>query len=66
MPKFKRIALVGGIAAVLLILIFVPLNLKVSGSAYVMPTRTATVDAEVDGIVDQINFREGDLIPRVR
>jgi len=63
MPKFKRIALVGGIVAVLLILILVPLNLKVSGSAYAMPTRTATVDAEVDGIVDQINFREGDLIP---
>ncbi|PWT87469.1 MAG: hypothetical protein C5B55_14710 [Blastocatellia bacterium] len=63
MPKFKRLALIGGIAAVLVILILVPLNLKVSGSAYVMPTRTATVDAEVDGIIDQINFREGDLVP---
>jgi GAF domain-containing protein/biotin carboxyl carrier protein len=63
MPKFKRIALVSGIAAVLLILVLLPWNLKVSGSAYVMPTRTATVDAEVDGIVDQINYREGDLIP---
>ena len=63
MPKVKRIALLSGIATVLLFLVLVPWNLKVSGSAYVMPTRTATVAAEVDGIVDQINFREGDLIP---
>ena len=62
-PKIKRVAILGGIAALLLILILVPLNLKVSGNAYVMPTRTATVDAEVDGIVDQINFKEGDVVP---
>ena len=62
-PKIKRLAILGGIAALLLILILVPLNLKISGNAYVMPTRTATVDAEVDGIVDQINFKEGDVVP---
>ena len=63
MPMFKRIALVSAIALLLLFLIFFPMNLKVGGSAYVLPTRTASVDAEVDGIVDQINYHEGDIVP---
>jgi GAF domain-containing protein len=62
-PKFKRVAILTGIAAVLLVLILVPWNLKVSGNAYVMPTRTATIDAEVDGIIEQINYKEGDVVP---
>jgi multidrug efflux pump subunit AcrA (membrane-fusion protein) len=44
-------------------LIFFPLQLKVGGSAYVLPTRAAPVSAEVDGIIEQINYREGDLVP---
>jgi len=63
MPKAKRLTLIGVIAAIALFLIFFPLNLKVGGGAYVLPTRTAAVDAEVDGIIDQINYREGDFVP---
>jgi len=63
MPKARRLTLIGAIAAIALFLIFFPLNLKVGGSAYVLPTRTAAVDAEVDGIIDQINYREGDFAP---
>lgn len=63
MPKTKRVALISAIAVVLLFLIFFPWNLKVGGNAYVLPTRTATVDAEVEGIIDQINYREGDFVP---
>jgi RND family efflux transporter MFP subunit len=63
MPKAKRLTLIGAIAAIALFLIFFPLNLKVGGSAYVLPTRTAAVDAQVDGIIDQINYREGDFVP---
>ena len=63
MPKAKRVALIGAVAAIALFLLFFPLNLKMGGSAYVLPTRTATVDAEVDGIIDQINYGEGDFVP---
>jgi len=63
MPKAKRATLVAIGAAVLLFLIFFPLQLKVGGSAYVLPTRTAPVSAEVDGIVERVNYREGDLVP---
>jgi RND family efflux transporter MFP subunit len=63
MPKAKRLTLISAIAVALLFLIFFPLNLKVGGNAYVLPTRTAAADAEVDGIIDQINYREGDFVP---
>jgi len=63
MPKAKRLALISAIAVALLFLIFFPLSLKVGGNAYVLPTRTATADAEVDGIIDQVNYREGDFVP---
>ena len=63
MPRAKRVALISAIAVVLLFLIFFPLNLKVGGNAYVLPTRTAAADAEVDGIIDQVNYREGDFVP---
>ncbi len=63
MPKAKRTTVVAIGAAVLLFLIFFPLQLKVGGGAYVSPTRTAPVSAEVDGIVERVNYREGDLVP---
>jgi RND family efflux transporter MFP subunit len=63
MPKAKRTTMVAIGAAALLFLIFFPLQLKVGGSAYVLPTRAAPVSAEVDGIIDQIHYREGDLVP---
>lgn len=63
MPKAKRTTVVAIGAALLLFLIFFPLQLKVGGGAYVSPTRTAPVSAEVDGIVERVNYREGDLVP---
>lgn len=63
MPKAKRTTVVAIGAALLLFLIFFPLQLKVGGAAYVSPTRTAPVSAEVDGIVERVNYREGDLVP---
>lgn len=64
MPKAKRIVTLAAIAVALLVLIFFPWNLKVGGNGYVLPTRTATVNAEVDGIVEQVNYREGDLVQK--
>jgi RND family efflux transporter MFP subunit len=63
MPKAKRATLIAIGAALVLFLIFFPLQLKVGGSGYVLPTRTAPVSAEVDGIVERVNYREGDLVP---
>jgi RND family efflux transporter MFP subunit len=63
MPKAKRIVVVSAAAVLLLFLIFFPWTLKVGGPAYVLPTRTATVNAEVDGIIEQVNYHEGDLVP---
>jgi RND family efflux transporter MFP subunit len=63
MPKAKRIALISTVAGLLLFFLFFPWNLKVGGNAYVLPSSTAAVDAEVDGIIDQVNYREGDLVP---
>ncbi len=62
MPKAKRATLIAIGAALVLFLIFFPLQLKVGGSGYVLPTRTAPVSAEVDGIVERVNYREGDLV----
>jgi RND family efflux transporter MFP subunit len=63
MPKAKRIGLISTVAGLLLFFLFFPWNLKVGGNAYVLPSSTAAVDAEVDGIIDQVNYREGDLVP---
>jgi RND family efflux transporter MFP subunit len=37
--------------------------LKVGGNGYVLPTRTATVNAEIDGVIDKVNYHEGDVVP---
>lgn len=63
LPKAKRIAAVSVVIAMLLFLILFPWNLKVGGNAYVLPTRTATVNAEIDGVIDRVNYHEGDSVP---
>ena len=63
MPKAKRLAMLSTVIALSLLLIFLPWNLKVGGNAYVLPGRPATVNAEIDGVVDKVHFREGDLVP---
>jgi RND family efflux transporter MFP subunit len=63
MPKAKRIALSSAVGVVLLFLLFFPWNLKVGGNAYVLPTRTATVNAEIDGVIANVNYHEGDVVP---
>ena len=63
MPKARRIVTVAVAVAILLVLFFFPWQLKVGGGAYVLPTRTVPVNAEVEGIVEQVNYREGDTVP---
>lgn len=63
MPKAKRAVVLGAAALVLLVLVFFPWNLKVGGRAYVLPTRTTPVSAQVEGIIAQVNYNEGDIVP---
>jgi putative peptide zinc metalloprotease protein len=55
----KRLA---GLAAVLSVLFLGRMELKVSGEFTVLPIRNADIRAEVDGIVEEVNVDEGDLI----
>ncbi len=63
MPKARRFVTVAAVIVALLLLIFFPWNLKIGGNGYVLPTRTATVNAEIDGVIDKVNYREGDVVP---
>jgi len=64
MPKNLRIAWGVAAAAIVLILTFVPWNLKVMGDVTVLPERRIPVVSEVEGIVKKVYFREGAKIPR--
>ena len=56
----KRQAMIlGTIAAVLLLLIFCPLPLRISGAAVVAPQSVATLAAPVDGTIANVYAREG-------
>lgn len=62
--RTKRIAIIAAAILIPSILIFFPWNLKVGGSAYVMPARSAKVNAEVEGIIAETRVREGDFVRR--
>ena len=62
--RTKRVAIIAAAILIPAILIFFPWNLKVGGSAYVMPTRSAKVNAEVEGIIAETRVREGDFVRR--
>jgi RND family efflux transporter MFP subunit len=62
LPRAKRSLISAALIAALLFLTLCPWQLKIAGNAYVLPTRTATINAEVDGLVERINYREGDTV----
>jgi len=51
-----------GVAAAVLLLIAVPWPLRVDGPARVMPGRRIAVTAPVDGVIDAVVHREGDVL----
>ncbi|MDQ3665573.1 MAG: GAF domain-containing protein [Acidobacteriota bacterium] len=63
MPKARRFATAAVVIVALLLLVFFPWNLKVVGNGYVLPTRIATVNAEIDGVIEKVNYQEGDVVP---
>ena len=63
MPKAKRALASAAVALILLFLLFFPLNLKIGGSGYVLPTHSVPVTLGVDGVIERVNYREGDVVP---
>jgi RND family efflux transporter MFP subunit len=64
LEKHRRAALVGAAAAVALFLLVFPLPLRVDGNAVVAPAHMAHVGADFEGIIKQINVREGDALKK--
>ena len=62
LEKRRRAALVAGAVAAVLFLIAFPLPLRVDGTAVVAPARAAHVGAGVEGVVKQVNVREGEVV----
>lgn len=63
LSRARRSVIVAAALAALLVLTLFPWNLKIAGNTYVLPTRTAAVNAEVDGIIERIHYREGNVAP---
>jgi RND family efflux transporter MFP subunit len=62
LEKNRRIGLGLAVAAALLFLILFPLPLRIEGTATVAPGHAARVGAEVEGVIRQVNVREGDVV----
>ena len=64
LEKHRRAALVAGVAAAILFLLAFPLPLRVAGNAVVAPAHMAHLGSEFEGVIRQVNVREGDVIKR--
>ena len=57
----QALLVIGGAAALLFLLIF-PLPLRVVGDATVSPSQSVLIQPEVEGTVQQVNVREGEVV----
>jgi RND family efflux transporter MFP subunit len=64
LEKHRRVALVGAAAVVALFLLAFPLPLRVDGNAVVAPAHMAHMGADFEGVIKQINVREGDVLKK--
>jgi RND family efflux transporter MFP subunit len=62
LEKHRRALLMGAALAAVLFFLLFPLPLRVDGIATVTPGRAAHVGAYVEGVLKQINVREGDRV----
>jgi RND family efflux transporter MFP subunit len=62
MEKSRRTTIVTLAAAAVVFLAIVPLPMRVEGVAVVAPQRTAQIQPQVEGVVKQVNVREGDVV----
>lgn len=64
LEKRRRLAIGAGSVLALLFLAAFPLPLRVEGPAVVAPSHSARVQAAVEGVVTQVNVREGQAVKR--
>ena len=64
LEKRRRAALVAGVGALLVFLIAFPLPLRIDGTAVVAPAHAAHVGTQVEGVVRQVNVREGEAVKK--
>jgi RND family efflux transporter MFP subunit len=62
LEKRRRAVLIIGAAAALLFLLIFPLPLRVVGDATVAPAHNASIQPEVEGVVQRVAVREGDSV----
>jgi RND family efflux transporter MFP subunit len=62
LEKHRRALLMGAALAAVLFFLLFPLPLRIDGIATVTPGRAAHVGAYVEGVLKQINVREGDRV----
>lgn len=64
LEKHRRAAVVAAAVAAILFLLAFPLPLRVDGSAVVAPAHMARVGSEFEGVIREINVREGDVLKK--
>lgn len=64
LEKHRRAALVAGAAAAVLFLLAFPLPLRVDGTAVVAPAHMAHIGAEFEGVIKEVDVREGDRVAK--
>jgi RND family efflux transporter MFP subunit len=64
LEKHRRVALIAGAAAAALFLLAFPLPLRVDGNAVVAPAHMARVGSEFEGVIKQVDVREGEVIKK--
>jgi len=62
LDKHRRALLVAGACTAVLFFVLFPLPLRVEGPAAVAAGRSARVGAEVEGVIKQVNVKEGDRV----
>lgn len=62
LEKHRRTLLVAGAVFAVLFLALFPLPLRVDGPAVIAPAHAAHIGVEVEGVVRQVNVREGDRV----
>ncbi|HXZ81558.1 MAG TPA: efflux RND transporter periplasmic adaptor subunit [Terriglobales bacterium] len=64
LEKHRRAALLVAAALAVLFLLAFPLPLRVTGDATVAPAHSSKVGAEIEGVVERVNVREGDSVQK--
>jgi len=64
LEKHRRAALLAAASLLVLFLLIFPLPLRVAGDAVVAPAHSSQVGAEIEGVVQRVNVREGDKVQK--